>query len=193
MGNIPTYQCRTDTFKHSFFPWTIVTWNKIHPETRNASLTVFKKHLKEICPVPHSVYNICYPNGLKLLTRLRLGLSHLNEHRFNHNFKNCINPLCTCSLEVESTSHFFLHCHYYDSIRHIMFNELCEVHVNLPNASNKELVNILLHGSSLFSYSQNQFVLNSSIWYIIDSNHFIVDLFFSVEVISIYAYVYIFI
>ena len=45
LGNIPTYHCRTDTFKHSFFPWTIVTWNKIHPETRNASLTVFKKHL----------------------------------------------------------------------------------------------------------------------------------------------------
>ena len=104
-GNICTYQCRADTFKHSFLPWTIVIWNKIHQETRNASLTVFKKHLlKEIRPVPHSVYNICYPNGLKLLTRLRLGLSHLNEHRFNHNFKNCINPLCTCSLEVESTS-----------------------------------------------------------------------------------------
>ena len=110
-----------------------------------SSLTVFKKHLlKEIRHVLHSVYNICYPNGLKLLTRLRLGLSHLNEHRFNHNFKNCINPLCTCSLEVKSTSHFFLHCHYYDSIRHIMFNELCEVDINLPNASDEKLVKILL-------------------------------------------------
>ena len=164
LGNIPTYHCRTDTFKHSFFPWTIVTWNKIHPETRNASLTVFKKHiLKEICPVPHSVYNICYSNGLKLLIRLRLSLCHLNEHRFNHNFKNFINPLCTCSLEVESTSHFFFQCHYYDSIRHIMFNELCEVDVNLTNASDEELLNILLYGSSIFSYSQNESILNSSI------------------------------
>ena len=171
--NIPTCQCRTDTFKHPFFPWTIVTWSKIHPGIPNASLTVFKKHvLKEIHPDPHLFYNICYPNGLKLLTRLRLGLSHLNEHRFNHNFKNCINPFCTCSLEVDSTSHFFLHCHYYDSIRHIMFNELCEVGVNLPNASDEKLVNILLYGSSLFSYSQNQSVLNSSIRYIIDLNHF---------------------
>ena len=39
--NIPTYQCTTDTSKPSFFPWTIVTWNKIHPETQNASLAVF--------------------------------------------------------------------------------------------------------------------------------------------------------
>ena len=150
---------------------TIVTWNKIHPETRNASLTVFKKHLfKEIRPGPHSVDNICYPNGLKLITRLRLGLRHLNEHRFNQNFKNYINPLCTC-LEVESTSYFFLYCHYYDSIIH-MFNELCELDVNLPNASGEKLVNILLYGSSLFSYNQNRSNLNSSIRYIIDSNRF---------------------
>ena len=26
--NIPKYQCRTDTFKHSFFPWTVVEWKK---------------------------------------------------------------------------------------------------------------------------------------------------------------------
>ena len=61
--------------------------NKIHPETQNASPTVFRKHLlKKIYSVPHSIYNICYPNGLKLRTKLRLGLSYLNEHRFNHNF-----------------------------------------------------------------------------------------------------------
>ena len=63
--NISTYQRRTDTFtKHSFFPWTVVKWNKVRPDVRNASITVFKKHLlKEISPDSHPVYNIC----LKLL------------------------------------------------------------------------------------------------------------------------------
>ena len=104
-GNIPTYQGRTDSFKHSYFPQAVVTWCKIHPEIRTVSVTVFKKlSLKEICPVLYSVYNICNPNDLKLLTRLRIGLSHLNENRFNQNFEKSINP---CSLEVESTSHFF--------------------------------------------------------------------------------------
>ena len=28
LGNIPTYQCMTDIFKHSFFPLTITTWKK---------------------------------------------------------------------------------------------------------------------------------------------------------------------
>ena len=79
-----------------------------------------------------------------------------------------MNSLCTCSFEVDSKSHFFLHCLNYDSIRHIMFNELCEVDVNLPIASDEKLVNILLYGRSL-SYSQNQSVLNSSIRHIINT------------------------
>ena len=128
---------------------TIVAWNRIHPETLNASF-IIKHLLKEIHLAPHSVYDICKPNGLDLITRLKLGLSHLTEYKFNHNLKNCINPLFSCSLEVESTSYFFLHCHYYDSVICKMFNELCEVDVNLPNAFHEKLVNILLDGSSFF-------------------------------------------
>ena len=54
-------------------------------------------------PTLNLVYKIPDPLSLKLLTRLRLGLSHLKEHRFNHNFDSCINTLYSCSLEVEST------------------------------------------------------------------------------------------
>ena len=65
----------------------------------------------------NSVFNIHNPIGLKYITRLRLGLSHLNKHRFNHNFENYLTPKCICSSENESTLHFFLHCHYYIPIR----------------------------------------------------------------------------
>ena len=58
-------------------------------------------------PTPKPVYNIHNSTGLKLLTRLRLRPSHVNEHKFNYNFRDCVNPLCPCSLEVESSSHFF--------------------------------------------------------------------------------------
>ena len=30
---------------------------------------------------------------------MRLKLSHLNEHKLNHNFKDCVNPLCFCGLQ----------------------------------------------------------------------------------------------
>ena len=65
--------------------------------------------------------------GLKLLTKLRLGLNHLNEHRFNHNFQSCINPLCSCSLAIESTTHFLLHCHHFSNIRSTLLNSINEV------------------------------------------------------------------
>ena len=47
------------------------------------------------------------------MTRLRLGFSHLNEHRFRHNFQDCMNPLCSCSMEIEDTSHYPLHCYHF--------------------------------------------------------------------------------
>ena len=38
------------------------------------------------CLIFNTVYNIFNPVGLKYLTRLSLELSHLNEHKFKHNF-----------------------------------------------------------------------------------------------------------
>ena len=77
--------------------------------------------------IPNSVFGIFNLLGLKLITRLWLGLSHLNEYRFKHNFNDCINPLCTCSLDIESTVHYFLHCNYYNSARIFLLNDLNSV------------------------------------------------------------------
>ena len=71
------------------------------------------------------------PTGIKLLTRLRLGLSHLNQYRFNHNYQNCTSPKCICSSENESATHFFLHCHFYIPIQTTLFDKLKELVNNL--------------------------------------------------------------
>ena len=112
---IETYYCRTDLFKYSFFPYTIVEWNKLDVTVRNAkSFLIFKNLLLKIGrPIQNSIFKIHDPLGIKLLTRLRVGLSHFNEHRFRYNFQDCLNPLCSCSLEVESNIHFFLHCQHF--------------------------------------------------------------------------------
>ena len=79
---IETYYCRTDLFKYSFFPYTIVEWNKVDVTVRNAkSYLIFKNLLLKIGrPIQNSIFKIHDPLGIKLLTRLRYGLSHLNEH-----------------------------------------------------------------------------------------------------------------
>ena len=72
------------------------------------SFSSFKYYLLKIGrQIAKPTYNINKPIGLKFLTRLRLGLSHLNEHKFKYNFQDCVNPLCLCSLETEFLSNFF--------------------------------------------------------------------------------------
>ena len=104
--NVATCYCKTDQFKYSFFPYSIIEWNKLDINLHNAkSFLIFRNSLKIGRPMQNSIYNIHDPVGIKYLTRLRLGLSHLNEHKFRHNFQDCLNPLCSCSLEVETTNH----------------------------------------------------------------------------------------
>ena len=139
MNDIETYQCRTDAFKFSFFPWIITEWNKIDNKIRNSPYSVFRNYLlNEIRPKPSLLNNIYTPSGIKLLTRLRLGLSHLNEHKFIHDFNDFVHPFCTCNLEPQSTSHFFLHCHHYNAIRSILFEDLNSVDKNMFKLSDNE-------------------------------------------------------
>ena len=153
-------------------------WNKLSSSTRNLSYPVFRNHLlKIIRAVSNLVYNIQNYIGLKLLTRLRLGLSHLNEHRFNHNFQNCINPLRTCSIEVESTVQFFLHCHHYHNIRVKLLNSLEVIDTNLLKLSEEQLTNFLLYGFSQLDRNQKRNILNSSRKYIVESKRFESSLF----------------
>ena len=133
--------------------------------------------LKTICPSPNPVHNIHNPSGFHLLTRLRLGLSHLNEYKFNHNFKNCVNPLCTCSLEIESPSHFLLHCDHYNNIRLSLFNVLESLDGNILKPSDTTLINLILYCGSQFNIKQNLFILNWVIRYILESNRFNGSLF----------------
>ena len=116
-----------------------------------------------IRPSPNPMHGFHNPLGLRLLTRLRLGLSHLNEHKFNHNFKNCVNPLCTCSLEIESTSHFFLHCDHCNNIRSTLLNELKSLDENILKLPDTTLTNLILYGGSQFNIKQNTFILNAVI------------------------------
>ena len=132
--NITTYSCRTNAIKNTFSSWTINEWNKLNFNIRTSSFNIFRANLiKIIRPIPNSIFGIFNSLGLKLITSLRLELSHLNELRFNHNFNNCINPLWACSLDIESTAHYFLHCNYYNITRISLLNDLNSVDRTLLN------------------------------------------------------------
>ena len=63
--------------------------------------------LKFIRPIPKRISSTQNFQGLKLLTSMRLGLSHLADHKFRHNFQDCLNPICSCGQKIETTSYSF--------------------------------------------------------------------------------------
>ena len=151
-NSVPSYKCRVNCFKHSFFSFTLNDWFNLDINIRNSeSITLFKcRLLSFICAVQNSIYNIFDPKGLKFLTRLRLGLSHLNAHRFRHNFQDYLNPLRSCSLETEDTSHYLLHCHHFSNHRAHLMNSVKSVCDNFESMSDNVKKNVLLYGDSRF-------------------------------------------
>ena len=156
-NSIPTFNCQTDCFKHSFFPSTLNDWFNLDFNIRNAeSVSLFKSRLL-------SLHNIFHPKALKFLTRLRLGFSHLNEHRFRHNFQDCLNPLCSCSLKIEDTSHYPLHCHHFSQHRVDLMNCVKSVCDNFEFMPDNVKEDLLLLGDSRFNENKNKFILEVTI------------------------------
>ena len=100
---------RTKCFGNSFFPSCIKEWNKLDTKIKNLpSLSTFKKVLLVFGKTEeNSLLNAHNPIGVKYLNRLRLNFSNLNEHKFHHNFRDTVNPLCCCSIETGTTSLIF--------------------------------------------------------------------------------------
>ena len=99
-------------FQNSYFLAAIKDWNGLDTGIRKSdSISIFKKRiLSFIRSLPNKLSTSHNPQGIKLLTRLRLGLSHLCCHKFKHNFFDTINPLCSCGSDIQTTLHFFLYC-----------------------------------------------------------------------------------
>ena len=108
----PRIYCRTESFSNRFFPYCLKEWQILNPVIKQSeSLAQFKKSILQfIRPVQNSIFDISDNEGVKVLTRLRLGLSHLNEHKFLHRFTDVVNPMCSCNTEEESSTHYLLRC-----------------------------------------------------------------------------------
>ena len=171
---IPQFFCRTNFFSDSFFPSAIKEFNKLDFQVKHQlSFESFRRFLsKSIKPVPNSLFDACDPHGVKLLTRLRVGLSHLKEQKFRHAFNDTVDPFCPCNMETETVSHFFLWCLNYTNIRLDLMNELMIIDQNLLQYSDQKLTEILLYGDKKLSYVTNSKIINLTTSFIIKSSRF---------------------
>ena len=113
--------------------------------------------------------------GLSLLTQLRVGLSKLNFHKFKHNFRDTINPMCPTNDGVEDTEHFLLLCPSFDDQRRDLLagiEELLRPFVQIANLSNDTLTQLLLYGDKDLSYGMNSDILRLTIHFIRETGRF---------------------
>ena len=122
-----------------------------------------KKILKFIRPEPNSTYNINDTKGLKLLTRLRLGLSHLGDHKFRHNFQDCVSPMCQ---DVETSTHFLLHCPNHHCARKTLSDKINQVSGTILRQSDSTSTKILLFGDNKLDFETKKILLMSTIEFI---------------------------
>ena len=158
----------------TFLPTTIKEWNNLDPQIRKSkSISIFKTSiLKFIRPKPNDVYYCHNPKVIKLLTRLRLGLSHLRKHKFKHNFQDCLNPLCLCGNEIETSTHYLHHCPAYTNEGLTLLNKIKSINCSILESSDAAVTKFLLFGDNTLSNSSNTIILNSAIECIISAQRF---------------------
>ena len=172
--NIPQLRTKHDFFRNSFFPSTTKEWNNLDPQIRKSkNISIFKSNnLKFIRPKPNNVYYCHNPKAIKLLTRLRLGLSDLHKQKFKHNFQDCLNPLFLGGNEIENSTHYLLHCPTYTKERLILLDKMKNIDCSILESSDAALTKILLFGDNTLSSSSDTFILNSAIENIISTQRF---------------------
>ena len=134
--------------KNSFFLSTIKEWNNVDPQIRKSkSISIFKSNiLKLIRLKPNNVYYCHKPKGIKLLTRLRLGLSHLRERNLSTAFR---------------AASSLLHCPTYTNERLTLLNKIKSINCTILEFSDAGATKMFLFGDNTLSNSSDT-ILNTS-------------------------------
>ena len=109
---------------------------------------------------------------LKIITWLRVGMSHLREHKFKHNFQDCLNPICSYRLDIESTSHFLLNCPTFNDERCTLLSTLNNIDCKLLELTKSSLSQTLLYGNTSFDKGKNTRIFNATVEYILSTERF---------------------
>ena len=119
--------------------------------------------MKFICPSESGIFLCNNPNEIQLLTRLRLGLSHLQDIKFNHNFQDTLNPICNCGEDIETSCHYLLHSSLYTNERLAFLNVIQHIDNRILEIDDSHIVEVLLYGRKFLDISTNTNILNTTI------------------------------
>ena len=130
------------------------------------------KGLKFIWPEANSFFDCLGPKEVKVITRLPLAWSHLRDHKFKYSFQDCLNPICSCDIEVEATDHYLLHCPNNLHERKIFLNNIKSVLPYILEKSDSIINNVLFFLDTSLDDSSNAILINSTIDYVTSTKRF---------------------
>ena len=98
-----------------------------------------------------------------------------------HSFQDSLNPLCKCGAEIESTTHFLLHCPIHNNDRSSLLSTIRNIDCKLLEITDSSLTQTLLYGNPSFDIITNSLILNAIIDFILSTKRFeeaIINVFF---------------
>ena len=145
IGHIPNIHTRLVSSGRSYFPSTIKLWNRLPATTVTApTFKIFKKLI--IGPSGRTKYNtMCIGRAGIWLSRLRMGLSALSQHRFTYNLID--DASCPNCGQRETTSHYFFDCPAYAAPRTEFYDSLTSLNLGINTNNKISLLQTILHGT----------------------------------------------
>ena len=146
------------------------------------------KKFEDLFCFSNSIFDCHSPRRIKLITRLRLGLSHLYGHKFRHNFQDTLNPSSSCGVDIETTIHYLLHCPKYLDARRTLLVNLQNIEENVHDKDDSQISELPLFGVSSNKDASNTCILNATIQYILATKRFDVPLTYSWVIWTIHIF-----
>ena len=148
-------------FKNSFFLFTVIKWNNLDKGITNSeSFAVFKKSILQfIWPTPNRTFDCHNPIGIKLITRLRLGLSQLRVHKFKHNFLDCLIQFFAVAKTLKLLIITSFTAQFFQMKDQFFFNNIWSVYENVLSGSDSRISEMLLFGISSFNDTKDTSIL----------------------------------
>ena len=172
-GYVP-FPYKGDKFNTSFFPNTTKIWNKLPRNIQRQNTEEFKNYTKKMFkPQRYKHFSRGSKLGNTLLTRIRVGRSDLNQHKFTIGLVD--SPECNCHFRSESPEHFFLDCFLYSPERQILFGLIEHYVPFFPRLTKKKKLEIILKGVNIDDdnlLSTNTTILKATQNYILATKRF---------------------
>ena len=76
-------------------------------------LLISSKAKKFIWPKASSFFTCHKLKEVKLIKKLWIGISYLQDHKLKHSFQGCLSLICSCGVKFETTVHYLFRCPNY--------------------------------------------------------------------------------